>query len=80
MKNKIDIDSEVQKIYDRMFEKRYSGNELANWNCQSFFGGANSEKYKSLIRELVEKSKRVKSGYRCSSIRNYHEHFIFWKD
>ena len=64
-----------------MFEKGYSGNQMNDWDEISFSGGGNSWKYKDKIREFLLSGKKVKTGYRSSSmIRGVHEFYIFSKD
>jgi hypothetical protein len=78
--NALDIDHLVNVLYQKMFTKYYSGNELNDWRQVTFFGGGNSDKYKAKIKELLDKGCRVKAGYRTSSmIRGSKTHYIFYK-
>ena len=75
-----ELEKKVDGIYERMFTKGYSGNQMNDWDETSYFGGGNSWKYKNTIRELLLEGKKVKGGYRPSTkIRGCHEHIIFSK-
>jgi hypothetical protein len=75
-----DLEDKVEALYNRMFKKYYSGNELNNWRQIDFFGGGNANKYKSEIKRLLNEGKRVKTGYRTSSmIRGSKTFYIFYK-
>ena len=77
MKN---LEDKIEFLYNKMFSKYYSGNELTKWKRIDFFGGGNSDKYKEKIKELLIQGKRVKTGYRTSSmIRGSKTHYIFYK-
>ena len=54
--------------YDRMFESWY------------FRRISDSGKARPKIKYLLRKGKRVTTGYFCTSVRGYHEHYVFWKD
>lgn len=74
------LDDKVEKLYDRMFTKYYSGNELCDWYEINYFGGGNANKYKETIKQFLLEGKRVKTGYRTSSmVRGYKTHYIFYK-
>ena len=78
--SKIDIDEKVELLYNRMFDKYYSDNDLFNWQSVTYFGGGNANLYKSKIKELLLLNKRVKTGYRTSSmIRGHKTLYIFYK-
>ncbi len=79
--NALNINDLVNHLYSRMFEKRYSGNELNDWRQVDFFGGGNGDKYKAKIRELLEAGYLVKTGYRTSSmVRGSKTFYIFYKE
>ena len=76
-----ELEKKVDELYQKMFLKGYSGNQMNDWDEISFFGGGNNWKYKDKIREFLLAGKKVKTGYRSSSkIRNVHDHIIFSKD
>lgn len=76
----MDIDKKVDELYNRMFSKYYSGNELGKWMRKTFFGGGNSDLYKSFIKNLLLENRQVKTGYNTSSkVRGYKTFYIFYK-
>jgi hypothetical protein len=79
--NALNEDHLVQLLYDRMFDKYYSGSQLNDWQRINFFGGGNAQKYKDEIKRLLIEGKRVKTGYKASSaIRGHATFYIFYKD
>jgi len=78
--NALVLDNMVSRLYDRMFDKYYNGNQLNDWHHITFFGGGNAEWYRNKIRELLENGYRVKTGYRTSKqIRGHKTYYIFYK-
>lgn len=74
------IEKKVNELYDRMFIMYYNGNTLNNWHGDTFFGGGNKQKYIDKINELLLSGKKVKTGYRTSSmIRGGRTYYIFSK-
>jgi hypothetical protein len=79
--NAFNLDDFVNGIYDRMFTKRYSGNELNDWHQITYFGGGNKDKYINIIKKLLNEGFKVKSGFRSSTmIRGSKTHYIFYRD
>ena len=75
-----DLEDKVEELYNRMFAKYYSDDELYGWKRIHFFGGGNSNKYKSEIRKLLVSGNRVKVGYKTSKrVRGAKTHYIFYK-
>jgi hypothetical protein len=75
--NALNLDDLVNILYNRMFTKYYSGNELNSWHQLNYFGGGNSAGYKFMIKKLLEDGFRVKTGYRTSSkVRGSKTHYI----
>lgn len=74
------IDEQVEYLYNRMFTKYYSGDELYGWQRLTFFGGGNSETYKWNLKKLLDEGKRVKTGYNTSKrVRGSKTYYIFFK-
>lgn len=74
------MEDRINNIYNRMFTKYYSGNELQGWHRLNYFGGGNAENYKNIIRKLLDEGKKVKSGYTTSKmVRGSKTHYIFYK-
>ena len=75
-----DREEKVEALYDRMFKKYYSGEQLTDWYCVEYFGGGNASKYKSQIKKLLDEGFKVKTGYRTSKmIRGHKTYYIFYK-
>lgn len=81
IENAINLEKFVDMLYNRMFTKYYSGNELKNgWQQVTYFGGGNANTYRFMIKKLLEDGFRVKTGYRTSSmIRGSKTYYIFYK-
>src|SRR5690606_32937370 len=79
--NAINLEKFIDMLYNRMFTKYYSGNELKNgWHQLNYFGGGNADTYKFMIKKLLEDGFRVKTGYRTSlMIRGSKTYYIFYK-
>jgi len=78
--NALKLDDLVNVLYDRMFTKCYSSNELNGWQQLNYFGGGNSTGYKFMIKKLLEDGFKVKTGYRTSKmVRGSKTHYIFYK-
>lgn len=78
MRNEFNI--KIDYFISRMFKKRYSGNQLTDWEEKSFFSGGTIDLYKSFIKTLLEDGYNIKTGYRISSkIRGEKTFYIFYK-
>ncbi len=78
--NALKLDDLVNVLYDRMFTKYYSSNELNGWQQLNYFGGGSSTGYKFMIKKLLEDGFKVKTGYRTSKmVRGSKTHYIFYK-
>jgi hypothetical protein len=78
--NALNLKDFVNSLYERMFTKYYSGNQLNSWHQLNYFGGGNADNYKFMINKLLECGHRVKTGYRTSSmIRGHKTYYIFYK-
>jgi hypothetical protein len=76
---KIDIEKKAGQLYDRMFDRWYSGydkvfDSTSDWNCEEC-----KHNGRERIKELLLQGKKVKTGYTCCKIRGFHQHRIFWK-
>ena len=73
----------IEEIYMMGFTNYISPSKYKSinlWNFESWgFGGGRSQITKAKIRELLEKGKKVKCGYMCSSIRGSHDYYIIYK-
>lgn len=78
--NALSVEKLVDILYNRMFTKYYSGNQLNGWHQLNYFGGGNALNYKKQIKKLLEEGFSVKTGYRTSKkIRGSKTHYIFYK-
>ena len=70
----------VEEIYNRLFEKYYSDDQLLDWESVTFFGGGNANKFKDKIQEILKQGKKVKTGYKTSkTVRGAKTRYIFYK-
>ena len=78
--NNYEIEVAVHKLYDRMFDKYYNGNDTIfekwEWLDTSWLPKNGT---KDKLRELIELGKNIKTGYSCSKIRGSHNYIIFYK-
>lgn len=62
------------RLLESMFEGRW---KIENRDFVKRNGGVN---LKERIKELVEDGKIVTAGYLTTDIRNFHNHYILWRD
>ena len=73
----------IEEIYDMGFTNYISPSKyesMISWNFERWtFGGGKSQIVKARIEELINKSKKVKCGYMCTSIKEAHNYYIIYK-
>ena len=76
------LEEKIEVIYNRMFRRRldqragYEKNIENGWHYER----SPQKVGKDRIKELLEKNFIVSSGYFCTSVRDYHEYYILYKE
>ena len=75
----IEINKEVERVCHEMVARYQREGILDDWEEQKMFGSYKESGAKERIRELLISGFKVKGGYRCTSVREYHTAHIFYK-
>lgn len=67
----------VNKLYERLFKKWYSGNDEIFITAIVHEVPNGTDRIKTLIKNLLIKGADVRTGYTSSSIRGYRNYHIF---
>jgi len=75
------MNEQVQKIHANIFKKRLSPNKdySSKWEFISLRDIKKPLTIDEKIEELLKEGKKVKGGYFCTSVRDYHEHYLMVK-
>lgn len=71
---------DVEKIYLRMFRRRFSQDSdiYAKWNVVRM-SEQRPKKARDIITEFLAAGHTVSAGHYCTSVRGFHEHLILWR-
>lgn len=75
-----DLDERVEKLYNDLFKKRISGNDVRFNTMEFVFADKGEIETKKQIRELLLSGSKPICGYTSTSIRGLHERVILYKE
>ena len=74
------MEERIQNLITQLYERYYRpSNPIfdGEWWCQ--LAPKKQAETEAVIRQLLEDGREVRTGYAATSVRGYHDHYIFYK-